>query len=144
MRRTSALPALAVLVIGLAACGEERSPESTPSAPTVTALRVEPTGDGRCAALSAGFLRTADLAAAGTVVEVADKRIVLDVEHWYTGEETEQIALEPGTGVPALRLTTSFEEGQRYLVSASNGVVTVCGYTAPYSEGLADLYDEAF
>ncbi len=152
MRRTPALVAVAGLVLALSACGEQgagdaaepAAEETTPAAPTVTDLLVEGKGDQRCAAPSATFLRTVDQAAAGTVIEVADKRIVLDVDHWYTGEETDQIALAPGAGIPALTLTTNFEQGQRYLVSATDGVVTVCGYTAPYSKDLADLYDEAF
>ena len=37
-----------------------------------------------------------------------------------------------------------FEQGGRYLVSASNGQVTVCGFSAPYSADLAGLYEQAF
>ena len=37
-----------------------------------------------------------------------------------------------------------FEVGQSYLVSATDGQVTVCGLTAPYSTELAALYAEAF
>ena len=38
----------------------------------------------------------------------------------------------------------SFEEGGRYLVSATDGRVTLCGFSAPYSTELAALYDQAF
>ncbi len=37
-----------------------------------------------------------------------------------------------------------FEEGGRYLVSATDGRVTVCGFSAPYSAELAALYEQAF
>ena len=37
-----------------------------------------------------------------------------------------------------------FREGERYLVSATNGRVTVCGFSGPYTEDLAGLYVEAF
>jgi hypothetical protein len=44
----------------------------------------------------------------------------------------------------ALVGAADFKAGQRYLVSANDGFVTVCGFTAPYSDDLAALYAEAF
>ena len=44
----------------------------------------------------------------------------------------------------ALVQAADFQTGQRYLVSANDGFVTVCGFTAPYSDDLAALYAEAF
>ena len=41
----------------------------------------------------------------------------------------------------SLLLAVSFEEGGRYLVSATDGQVTLCGFSAPYSAELAALYD---
>ena len=38
----------------------------------------------------------------------------------------------------------SFEAGQRYLVTANGGFVTVCGFSAPYSADLAAMYAQAF
>ena len=37
-----------------------------------------------------------------------------------------------------------FRRGERYLVSATDGEVSVCGLSAPWSQPLADLYAEAF
>ena len=37
-----------------------------------------------------------------------------------------------------------FQVGQRYLVSANDGKVTVCGFTAPYCDELAAMYEQAF
>ena len=44
----------------------------------------------------------------------------------------------------ALVQAADFQAGQRYLVSANDGFVTVCGFTAAYSDDLAALYAEAF
>ena len=50
----------------------------------------------------------------------------------------------PPTDMQALMQAADFRAGQRYLVSANDGFVTVCGFTAPYSDDLAALYAEAF
>ena len=40
--------------------------------------------------------------------------------------------------------TTTGVMGGRYLVSASGGQVSLCGFSAPYSEQLAAVFAEAF
>ena len=64
---------------------------------------------------------------------------------WYRGGPADQVTVgAPPDGMQALVQAADFQIGQRYLVSANDGFVTVCGFTAPYSDDLAALYAEAF
>lgn len=51
---------------------------------------------------------------------------------------------EPSGDLQLLLTGVDFTEGGRYLVSASDGQVTLCGFSAQYSSSLAAVYDEAF
>ena len=71
--------------------------------------------------------------------------VTLDVSDWYRGgPPTRSPSSAPPTDMQALVAGGDFQAGQRYLVSANDGFVTVCGFTAPYSDDLAALYAEAF
>jgi hypothetical protein len=54
---------------------------------------------------------------------------------------------EPDRGQPVM-LTEfggiQFTEGERYLVSASDGTVSTCGFSGPYTDEMAAAFDEAF
>jgi hypothetical protein len=49
-----------------------------------------------------------------------------------------------GPDMVALLGATEFTVGQDYLVSASEGGVSVCGFTGPASPELQAAYDQAF
>ena len=81
----------------------------------------------------------------GTVTSLTDGFVTLDVGHWYRGGPADQVTVDaPPTDMQALVQAADFQVGQRYLVSANDGFVTVCGFTAAYSDDLAALYAEAF
>lgn len=131
------------------AAGPEDS--ATPSAgPTesasVTTLTVPPSvGSGRCAVPSAAILSQQALAFDGTVDEITDGIVTLTPTMFYSGEPAEQVQVEaPPAVLEALILAVKFEVGQRYLVSALDGQVSVCGYSGPWSPQLEQLYVEAF
>ena len=50
----------------------------------------------------------------------------------------------PDRDLQALLAAVDFREGERYLVAASDGRVTLCGFSGPFSEELAELYAKAF
>ena len=81
----------------------------------------------------------------GTVTSITDGVVTLDVTHWYRGGSADQVTVAaPPTELQSLVLAVDFQVGQRYLVSANNGFVTVCGFTAAYNDDLAAMYAEAF
>ena len=95
---------------------------------------------------SVELLRTQDTAFEGTVTEVGDGSATLDVDTWYAGEdETERVRVStPSQEIVDLLLAVDFQEGGTYLVSASDGQVSLCGFSAVKDELLTGLYDEAY
>lgn len=144
--------AAAVLAVGgtayVAAQGgaDETSPPA--AAPTVGELSLpEPGASGRCMQVDAATLAGLDSAFEATVAAVEESSVVLEVDRWYAGEPVDEVRLEtPAGGArPALLPgQPEFEVGERWLVTAADGQVLGCGFTAPWSPRLAGLFDEAF
>jgi hypothetical protein len=81
----------------------------------------------------------------GTVTTIADGVVTLTPSHWYSGTATDLVRVRaPSEDMQQLVSAVKFEVGGRYLVSATDGEVTVCGFSAPYSAELASIYAEAF
>jgi hypothetical protein len=90
-------------------------------------------------------LRLQEVAFRDTAVDVAGGEVTLAVGQWYAGEETDQVVVQaPAKGMVELGFGTEFEEGGTYLVSATDGRVTLCGFTAEASPELEQLYEEAY
>jgi hypothetical protein len=115
-------------------------------AATVTTLSVPPSaGAGRCAVPSADILARQSLAFDGVVTEITDGLITLTPSIFYAGDPTDVVRVEaPPEVLQQLLLAVEFEVGSRYLVSASQGQVSVCGYSGPWSPDLEQLFVEAF
>lgn len=107
---------------------------------------VHPGGPGAtCIQLTADLLRDKQVAFSGTAVEVTDTSVTLNVDHWYKGGTADEVVLTNEGGVgPTMEGAITFTVDQRYLVSASDGTVGICGYSGEYTPALAQLYDEAF
>jgi len=124
---------------------EPQVPTAQDPAPTVVELSARPPVLGKCAVPTAELLGNQETAFDGTVATIADGTVTLDVSEWYRGGPADQVTVDvPPTDMQALVGAADFRAGQRYLVSANDGFVTVCGFTAPYSDDLAALYAEAF
>jgi hypothetical protein len=143
--------AAAVLVAGVGIFGflDRGGDTEVPSATdqrTVTHLDAPAAGgQGRCLPPSARVLSTQTLAFDGTVQAIDDGVVTLAPTHFYAGNATDLVEIEaPSADLQALIGAARFEAGGRYLVSATDGRVTVCGMTAPYSAGLATLSHQAF
>ncbi len=143
--------AAAVLIAGVGIFGflNHDSGTDVPSATdrqTVTHLDAPAAGgQARCMPPSTRVLSTQTLAFDGTVQQITDGVVTLAPTHFYTGDATELVEIAaPSADLQALIGAAKFEDGGRYLVSATDGRVTVCGMTAPYSAGLAALYAQAF
>lgn len=112
---------------------------------TLTRLSVDGATEGRCMVPNAELLRSQSLAFDGTVESLTDGVATLAPTEFFAGDPTDLVAVAaPGEELQALLGAVDFREGERYLVSATDGRVTLCGFTAPYSSQLASLYAEAF
>ena len=90
-------------------------------------------------------LRLQNVAFDGVVRSVTGGEATLEPTHFYAGEETALVVVQaPDGDLQALLAAVDFREGERYLVSASDGRVTLCGFSGPYTEELAALYARAF
>ncbi len=146
--------AAAVLIIAgvgvFAVVGHDDDPAAPPTAAdarTVTELSAPSPSAyaARCMVPNAETLSQQSLAFSGTVTSLADGVVTLTVDHWYAGGPTDLVRVQaPDAQLQELVGAVEFEDGGRYLVSASNGQVTVCGFSAPYSSDLAGLYGQAF
>lgn len=153
-RRWLPLAAAAAVVLIAAAAGGfalsrggDDSGEPDVAAPkTVTKLAL-PGNDamGMCMAVDADALRNVDQALSGTAIEVSDDKVVLDVDTWYKGGDTDLVELTPADpSMVALIGAIEFEQGAEYLVSAADGHVNSCGFSGPKEPTLQGYYDEAF
>lgn len=114
--------------------------------PSVTELS-GPTGgvNARCMVPTAELLSSATLAFDGTVQKIADGMVTLVPSQFFAGEPTDVVTVAaPTKELQALIGAVKFEDNGRYLVSATDGHVKVCGFTGPYSPQLASLYADAF
>jgi hypothetical protein len=149
--------ALVVLIAmaGLSACGaDDADGGADASAPTSSAgestsgtlaLTADGSTAGKCAAPNAETLASFDTAFAGTVTSLDDGTATLSVDQWYAGDEAATVTVaSPSKDLQDLLMAVRFEEGKTYLVSATGGRVTLCGFTAEQSPELQALYDGAF
>ena len=145
--------AAVVIIAGVgvfAIVGHDDDPAAPPTAAdsqTVTELSAPSPAayDAKCMVPSAETLAQQTVAFDGTVTTLADGVVTLSVGHWYAGDPTELVRVQaPAEELQDLVGAVEFEQGGRYLVSATNGQVTVCGFSGPYSADLAALYEQAF
>lgn len=124
---------------------EPSEADGAPTGGTVTALTAPSTPAGRCMMPNADVIAQQEVAFQGTVTSIEDGTVVLDPTAFYAGEETETVTVEaPAEALQQLLVAVDFQVGETYLVSASDGQVTLCGFTGPATPELESLYAEAF
>ena len=144
--------AAAVALIAGAAyvISRDTEPSMRPPAALTTASLAVPGGDSgptmqSCVPFEVRYLRDVQTAFSGTAVTVGDDRVTIEVDQWYRGGDADLVeltAVDPQTSL----LLDGFEfvEGERYLVTANDGTVNLCGFSGPWSDALAASYAEAF
>lgn len=152
-RRTRAALAgttVVTLALLLGACGGDDTgtpgPEAAPetsSGPAAVELTLPESAAAKCAMPSAEVLSQMDTAFEATVTSVDGDRVTLDVERWFTGGEAGTVVVtQPSTAIS--EPVVVFEPDRTYLVSATDDVVSMCGFSAETGPELAAMYDEAF
>lgn len=144
--------AAAVTVLGAgtyAVLGRAGSPADGPDVATVPAMELALSGAdvamASCAPFSAEMLRPMPVAFSGTASSVDGGTVLLEVDRWYRGGESEEVRLvAPDGSDVALLGAVQFEEGTRYLVTANGGVVSSCGFTMEWDAGSEASFQEAF
>ncbi|MEX2280418.1 MAG: hypothetical protein WEA76_10075 [Acidimicrobiia bacterium] len=97
-----------------------------------------------CLEFDVAILEAMSPAFAGTVVELTDSVATLEVDRWFTGGDAEVVAIKYTPGFEALIGTPSLGVGQRYLITATDGVVNGCGYSGVATPEYEEAFEQAF
>ncbi|MFF3934643.1 hypothetical protein [Streptomyces phaeofaciens] len=140
--RLLAAAAAAVLAVGgLIAWQVTRAPAAAPSAAPLVLTVQGTAGSTKCAAPTVDLLRMNSTAFEGTATSVTDDQVSFDVKHWYRGDAgVSTVTLQHIRGLEGV----TFTAGDRYLVTARDGEVGMCGGTAWAEPQMRDLYRQAF
>ncbi len=105
----------------------------------------DPNAMSSCIMFDVAILKGFPVAFAGTVTAVADGTVSLDVTKWYVGGSAQVVTLTTPGDTQSISLDgVSFEKDKDYLVTASDGAVTSCGFSGEASPTLEQAFDEAF
>jgi len=97
-----------------------------------------------CMPFEVGTLGDMTPAFGGTVVELTDSVATIEVDRWFTGGDAEIVEIQYTPGFEALIGTPTLEVGQRYLITASDGVVNGCGYSGLATPEYEAAFEQAF
>ena len=142
----AAAAAVAAIAVGGFAFMAADDDGSKDQAGTELALTV-PAADpmAMCVEFTAETLAPMETAFAGTATDVTGDQVTLDVDRWYKGGDADLVQLtSPGNESVLLEGGIQFTEGERYLVTATDGTVNGCGFSGPYTDEMAAAFDEAF
>ncbi len=136
--------AAGALVVGFAGDGGEGAQHDVAAGPPLELSLGAADVMASCLPVEAEHLAAMPTAFAGTATAVADGEVALEVDQWYQGGDAEIVELHAAPGQAALIAGFDFEVGEAYLISASEGTVSFCGFSGPASAELRALFDEAF
>jgi hypothetical protein len=97
-----------------------------------------------CIAFSVEYLAPMPVAFEGTVSSVDGDAVTLTVDHWYKGGDSAEVVLNAPQGLEALIASFPLEEGEQYLITASEGNVNYCGFSGPSTPEMRAAYEDAF
>ena len=111
---------------------------------TVTQLTAS-SAPARCMVPTVDRLSGRAVAFRGTVESLTGDAVTLRVTHWYNGGPTSLVKVAaPAPALRALVGAVHFHEGGDYLVTATDGQVTACGFSGPATAARTHLYEQAF
>jgi len=84
------------------------------------------------------------VAFSGTATEVGGDSVTLDVDRWYKGGDAAVVWLAHYNPDAVSLDGFEFVRGERYLITATEDTVNFCRYSGPWSQNLADAFQEAF
>lgn len=143
----AAASTVAAVGVGAYVIGAGDEPADTTAGTSVTLALPGADGGptlGSCLPFSVDVLADMPVAFAGTATDVGNDRVVLEVDRWYRGGDADRVRLTAPDAATVSIDAVEFAEGERYLVTATDGVVNACGYTDKWSADKAAAFDEAF
>ena len=146
------LPAAAAVLVAVlvgavvALSGGDRVGDTPGQDPTTLALSLPPSdAAGSCVVFDVQFLAQMPVAFAGSVTAIDADRVTLDVDHWYRGGDADQVTVAvPSQQSSAALDGVDFRQGERYLITATDGTVNGCGFSGPAEPQLEQAFEQAF
>lgn len=126
------------------------SDDPAPAQPTAepgstTALVAPDVANAKCLVPNAQVLRANSLAFDGTVTSIEADQVTLAPTTWFKGTPSETVTVTaPSKQMQELLVGVDFQVGGRYLVTAFQDTVTLCGFSAAYTDELGQLYQDAY
>ena len=149
-RSAPAVAAAVLLAVGggtYAFVGQGDGP-GTAGESTVTTLAMPDAGTGTstasCIQFDVNHLRDMPVAFSGTATEVTDDAVTLEVDRWYRGGDGAVVQLANYDPENVSLDGLVFIQGDRYLITATDGTVNSCGFSGHWSEELQDAFQIAF
>ena len=125
--------------------GPSTAPVEPVDEPTVVTLQAPTAVPAKCAVPTPELLGGAEVAFAGTVTAIDGDVVTLTPTETFAGESAEEIeVVGMSPDVRALTGQPEFVVGGTYLVSATGGQVSACGFSGAATPELEQLYDVAF
>jgi hypothetical protein len=147
-RRPALALGAAASVAAIAVAAALASGGNTASKASTLALNAPDGGAiSSCIAFDVAILREAPVAFAGTATDVGADTATLDVDHWYKGGSADQVTISNPTAAPGMAVSldgVDFAAGERYLITATDGTVNLCGFSGPATAEMEQAYGEAF
>ena len=136
----------AVLVVsGGGRVGDTPGGDGATEDPTTLALSLAPSDvAGSCMMFDVEVLAQMPVALAGTVTSIEPRRVTLDVDRWYRGGDADLVTIGVQDSNSVALDGVEFVEGERYLVTATDGVINGCGFSGPATPELEQAFEEAF
>ena len=113
--------------------------------PTTLALSVGPSDAmNSCIMFDVAYLAEMPVALAGTVTAIEPRRVTLEVDRWYRGGDADLVTIGVQDTNSVALDGVEFVEGERYLVTATDGVINGCGFSGPATPELEQAFEQAF
>jgi hypothetical protein len=142
-----AVAAAAVVIVAVGAVGLLTRDGGTDPVASGPPLELNAGGEdpmAMCIMFSVEELAKAQMAFEGTVTSVDGNVVTLDVDTWFKGGDASQVVLNAPQGLEALIDGFAFEEGSQYLITAYDGNVNYCGFSAKSTPEMRAAFEEAF
>ena len=100
-----------------------------------------------CVPFDVSILAGMPVAFAGTVTNITDTSVTVDVDRWFTTATTETALVDialPAANTSASLDGVEFIEGERYLLTATDGTINGCGFSGPATAELEATFTSAF
>ena len=125
--------------------GDTSGGDAATAAPTTLDLSLPPSDvAGSCLMFDVEFLAQMPVALAGTVTTVQPQGVTLEVDRWYRGGDADVVTIAVQDGNSVALDGVDFRAGERYLLTATDGVVNGCGFSGPATPDLERAFEQAF